>query len=138
MLSNDVEPGLGEGAKPQMSEEMSFFFIGDLATRLGISPVTIRFYEKEGLIAPGRVGRFRTYRSVDETRLRSIIDMRNMGFSIVRIRMALDVLGKELPNCDNGRYAAILRDHFVELQSRKQQLEREIAATELALSGKGC
>jgi DNA-binding transcriptional MerR regulator len=107
----------------------SIAFIGDIAARLGISPVKIRFYEKEGLIAPNRIGRFRTYGPQEETRLRAIVEMREMGISISRIRETLAILGSEPIDSFNAFYRTMLLDHVQELKSRGDQINRETAAT---------
>jgi DNA-binding transcriptional MerR regulator len=135
MLDKSARPEAPiEDTRSIAPEYQSLTFIGELASRVGVSPVTIRFYEKEGLITPGRVGRFRTYQSSDEQRLRAVLAMRGMGFPISRIRSTLAELGQNCLDSGSLRFRIILLAHFEELQDRKQLLDREISATTQALS----
>lgn len=106
-----------------------FSFIGDLAARLGVSPVTIRFYEKEGLLSPGRIGRFRTFRAEDVAKLNSIIEMRNMGFPISLIRETLALFDSAEPSKHSVGYESILAGHLKDLQTQATLLDKEIEAT---------
>lgn len=60
--------------------------IGELAKRTGLSRDTIRFYEREGLIAsekpPEATNSYRDYPEVLVERLGMIIEARDAGFSV--------------------------------------------------------
>ncbi len=108
---------------------MQFIFIGDLAAKLGISPVTIRFYEKVGLVSPRRIGRFRTYQAQDIAKLSSIIEMRSMGFPIALIRDTLTMSQTLEPSAQHTRFEEILSVHLRELQAHAARIDGEIEAT---------
>lgn len=61
--------------------------IGEAASRTGVPPKTIRFYEDIGLIAPtGRLeNRYRAYAEKDIQTLRFIHRARNLGFSLKEV-----------------------------------------------------
>jgi DNA-binding transcriptional MerR regulator len=67
------------------------FSITDLAREFVVTPRTIRFYESEGLIHPGRRGTTRLYSRADRARLAWILRGRAVGFSLADIRELLDM-----------------------------------------------
>jgi DNA-binding transcriptional MerR regulator len=58
------------------------YTIGELATELGITTRTIRFYEQKKLIQPARKGIARTYDKRDRARMLLILRGKNLGFSL--------------------------------------------------------
>lgn len=58
------------------------FTIGELAKEFDITTRSIRFYEDEGLLHPGRNGQSRIYSSKDRTRLKLILRGKRLGFSL--------------------------------------------------------
>ncbi|MFV0359671.1 MerR family transcriptional regulator [Tropicimonas sp.] len=80
--------------------------IGDLARRTGAKVVTIRYYEKIGLLPPpGRsAGNYRTYDASALKRLRFIRRCRDLGFSLDQIRELLEL------SLDTGRPCAEVND----------------------------
>lgn len=67
------------------------FTIGELASAFALSPRAIRFYEDQGLLAPGRAGTQRVYTKRDRARLQLILRGKRLGFSIADIREFLDL-----------------------------------------------
>jgi DNA-binding transcriptional MerR regulator len=63
--------------------------IGDVAERSGVAATTLRFYEDEGLLAPGRVSGRRRYDDAVLTRLEVIGLCKTAGFSLDEIRLLL-------------------------------------------------
>lgn len=61
-----------------------FMTIGEVASRSGVPPKTIRFYEEGGLIAPAKrqENRYRMYDETDIRTLRFIHCARSLGFSV--------------------------------------------------------
>ncbi len=113
----------------------TFRFIGDIAQSLGCSPVTIRFYEREGLISPLRIGRFRTYGPEQFARLRHILEMRSMGLSLAKIKETLELLGSASISLDSKeRYCKVLAGHLDELHERQQRILKEIEITRSRIS----
>jgi DNA-binding transcriptional MerR regulator len=70
--------------------ESALLDIADVATRAGLAPSALRFYEKKGLIAPaGRNGLRRSYAPEVVTRLALISCARRAGFTIAEIERVL-------------------------------------------------
>ena len=67
------------------------YSISDLAREFGVTTRTIRFYEDEGLLAPGRDGTRRIFTSRERTRLRLILRGKRVGFSLAEIREIIDM-----------------------------------------------
>ncbi|HYH29228.1 MAG TPA: MerR family transcriptional regulator, partial [Pseudonocardia sp.] len=68
--------------------------IGEVAERIGLSLRTIRYYEEVGLAVPSArsEGGFRLYAEDDVERLRVIMQMKPLGFSLEEMRELLDLL----------------------------------------------
>ena len=75
--------------------------IGDLARATGTKVVTIRYYEKIGLLAaPDRTaGNYRSYDAAALERLRFIRRCRDLGFSLDQIRELLDLSSDVARSC---------------------------------------
>jgi DNA-binding transcriptional MerR regulator len=68
--------------------------IGEVADRIGLSLRTIRHYEEMGVVVPsGRsAGGFRLYTDRDVDRLRKVMGMKPIGFTLEEIRDVLELL----------------------------------------------
>lgn len=58
------------------------YSIGDLAKEFNITTRSIRFYEDQGLLSPGRRGQTRVYNQRDRVRLKLILRGKRLGFSL--------------------------------------------------------
>lgn len=65
--------------------------IQEVASALGVTPRTLRFYEDNGLISPQRVGSTRVYSRRDVGRMQLILRGKRLGFTIREIREFLDL-----------------------------------------------
>lgn len=67
--------------------------IGEAASRSGMPPKTIRFYEEIGLIGPAErlANQYRAYREKDVNTLRFIHRARSLGFPLKDIRALLSL-----------------------------------------------
>lgn len=96
--------------------------IGDAAAQSGVSTANIRYYEKEGLIAPQARGdnSYRLYSDADVHRLRFIRLCRAMDMSLdeVRTLLALDLRSKA--DCDAACVA--LDAHLGHVRERLREL----------------
>lgn len=71
---------------------MGVYRISQLAERTGVPATTLRFYEKEGLLAAARTSTgYRTYTDEDAARVRFIGAAKGLGLSLARIRALLVV-----------------------------------------------
>lgn len=65
--------------------------INDVEKQLGITKANIRFYEKEGLLSPGRSENgYRDYSEADIARLKEIVIYRKLGIPVQQIADILD------------------------------------------------
>lgn len=95
--------------------------IGKLATLAGVSTDTLRFYEREGLIAPSdkSAGGYRLYDADAMVRLRFIKQARDCGFTLTEIQQLLVLRHQNEACCGDVRQRAI---------EKKLQLEAKIRA----------
>jgi len=94
--------------------------ISELAKEFGITPRTIRFYEDQGIVSPGRVGRNRVYHPRDRTRLKLALRGKRMGFQLSEI---LDLINMYDAAPDD---TAAQLQHYVEvLEKHRQTLEQQ-------------
>ena len=68
-----------------VAEDAPLLSISEVATRLGLTPRALRFYEGRGLVAPARHGRARYYRARDIDRLSLVVKAKKLGFTLTEI-----------------------------------------------------
>lgn len=112
--------------------------IGELAKRTGCEVVTIRYYEKEGLLPePARSdGNFRLYGAAHVERLRFIRHCRSLDMSLSEIRTLLGL--RDSPTRDCGEVNALLDAHIQQVEVRMEvllQLKRHLLALRETCSG---
>jgi DNA-binding transcriptional MerR regulator len=104
--------------------------IGQLATRVGLRPSTLRYYEQEGLLVPDQRSEagYRLYDARAEQRLRLIQRAQRLGFELSDIRAMLagwergDLSDEALLETAESRYLA-LEKRITELLTLKHELE---------------
>ncbi len=96
--------------------------IGEAARRSGVSAANIRYYEKEGLLAPqGRSDNsYRFYSEADLHRLRFIRLCRAMDMSLDEVRTLLALDGACL--ADGHVACATLDEHLAHVRTRLDEL----------------
>ncbi len=79
--------------------------IGQVSKRTGASVDTIRFYERNGLLAPPSrtQGGFRLYSADDLSTLQFIRSLQNLGFSLNEVREFLPIRTNDLRACSEVR-----------------------------------
>ncbi|MDC0737421.1 redox-sensitive transcriptional activator SoxR [Cognatishimia sp. SS12] len=96
--------------------------IGQIATRTGLAPSAIRFYESEGLVHPFRTdGGQRQYQRGDIRRLSFVMIAQGLGFAIKDIKAVLDRL-PENRTPTPADWARISRDFRKTLEARIDQM----------------
>ena len=123
-----------------MSDTTACHRIGEAARRSGVSAANIRYYEKEGLLAPGSrsSNSYRLYSGTDIHQLRFIRLCRAMDMSLdeVRTLLALDLASKA--DCDAACVA--LDGHLDHVRTRLhelQALEQDLLALRNRCDGTG-
>ncbi len=98
--------------------------IGELATRTGISPQTIRYYENIGVL-PDALRMPNGYRSYDDSavrRLGFIRDAQSSGLTLTEIQMVLEMRDAGESTC--GHVVSMLEQHLIEVDRQLDELER--------------
>ena len=107
--------------------------IGEAARQSGVSAANIRYYEKEGLLAPGaREGHnsYRLYSAQDVHQLRFIRLCRAMDMSLDEVRTLLALDWSRKADCEAAREA--LDEHLHHVRDRLEEL-RALESDLLAL-----
>ena len=112
-----------------MPPEKPLHLIGKAAALSGVSAANIRFYEKEGLLAPGvrTANSYRGYSSGDIHQLRFIRLCRAMDMSLDEVRTLLNLDLAEKADCAAANAAleahmAHVAERVAELQALQQDL----------------
>lgn len=100
------------------------YTVNQLAEELGITPRTLRFYEQEGLLTPGRVGNNRVYSKRDRARMKLILRGKRLGFSLNEIGEYLNLYDAD-PQQDSQ-----LRHLLEQVRNRLALLEQQRADIE--------
>lgn len=98
--------------------------IGKVARQAHVSTDTVRYYEKEGLLAPQTKSDsgYRLYGEDAVRRLNFIKHAQECGLSLAEIRGLLEIRGRDYACCKDVRSVAV---------EKKLQLERKIRALQL-------
>jgi DNA-binding transcriptional MerR regulator len=104
------------------------FTISELAEAFAVTPRTIRFYEDQGLLAPGRDGMNRVYSNRDRARLTLICRGKRLGFSLKEIKEFLDLYDA------GGRQVGQLRYALARGRQRITALEAQLVDVQQTLS----
>ena len=99
------------------------YHIGEFANLTGLTPDTLRFYERRGLLeSPARSqGRFRIYTAPAVDRIQFIKRAQALGFSLAEIHELVHFNGTGgLRRC--CRVRELLRDRLSELETRLDEL----------------
>jgi len=101
--------------------------IQDVAQELGLTLRTLRFYEKEGLISPQRVGNTRAYSRREIGRIQLILRGKRLGFSIKEIKEFLDLYDADPEHKEQmERLIARVRERLTDLKAQRTALDLTI------------
>ena len=104
------------------------FTISELTAEFGVTARALRFYEEEGLLAPGRQGLARIYSKRDRARLAWVLRARNVGFSLTEIRDLVDLYDLGDGRVEQRRVAVIkCREKIGQLRRQRDDLDAAIA-----------
>ncbi len=100
------------------------YTIGELAAAAGVAASTVRFYEREGLLAPdGRTeARYRVYSGASLKRLRFIRGAQEAGLALADIRVMLGLRESGAASC--GEVARLLEQRLQATEQRLADLRR--------------
>lgn len=98
--------------------------IGELASRTGLAPSAIRYYERRDMFSPGQVTRhrngYRDYTDEAERRIRQILAGREAGFTLEEMRTQMT----SWDTMSNGRRAELLTQQLAVIEARIEELVR--------------
>ncbi len=113
-------------AADQQAEES--FTISELASEFGLTARTIRFYEDEGLLSPGRSGMNRVYSRRDRARLELICRGKRLGFSLAEVKEFLDLYDRDKRQIEQMKYAAgLARRRINSLEIQLEDVKQTLA-----------
>lgn len=100
------------------------YSIGNLAKRTGVKVVTIRYYEKIGMLPepPRSEGGQREYDNNHLRRLSFIKRSRELGFSLAEVRALLQLEHTAEASCDEVK--ALTLEHIDDIRSKIADLKR--------------
>lgn len=103
------------------------YTVKELAELSGVTPRTLRWYDKLGLLKPGRTtgAGYRLYGPAEVDRLQQILFYRELGLPLGEIRDILDA-----PDFDRR---GALQSHLLALRKRREQLDALIGTVERTL-----
>jgi MerR family transcriptional regulator, copper efflux regulator len=97
--------------------------ISQLAERTGVPATTLRFYEKEGLLAAARTSTgYRTYTDGDAERVRFIGATKGLGLTLARIRALLAVRDGGLCREVRDELRGLVADRIADTEHRIDEL----------------
>ncbi|NYZ14305.1 MerR family DNA-binding transcriptional regulator [Azospirillum sp. RWY-5-1] len=106
------------------------YAIGELADEFGLTLRSIRHYEDEGLLSPGREGTVRVYDRRDRARLALICRGKRLGFSLTEIKEFLSLYDTDGAQVGQMRYLRrMARERIAAL--RRQLADVQQTLTEL-------
>jgi DNA-binding transcriptional MerR regulator len=111
-----------------MTDTDETFTIGDLAREFDVTLRAIRFYEDEGLLAPGRDGSRRVYTKRDRVRLKLILRGKRLGFSLAEVREMLELYDSapdERPQLE--KFAAALAARREQLEHQREEIDEVLS-----------
>jgi len=115
------------------------YTIGDLGDFFGITHRALRFYEDKGMLKPRRVGQKRLYSNKDRTKLRLILNGKQIGMTIREIQDFLESYELRDGNDVQMRKAlAKIRSQRLMLKQRRESIEislLELERVEKIISG---
>ncbi|MGB3288771.1 MAG: MerR family DNA-binding transcriptional regulator [Burkholderiaceae bacterium] len=111
--------------------------ISELAQEFSITPRTIRFYEDQGIVSPGREGRNRVYQARDRTRLKLALRGKRLGLQLSEILSLIDMYdGPGDTTSQLRHYMTVLAKHRDVLEQQRRDLEETLK--EISIQQKEC
>jgi DNA-binding transcriptional MerR regulator len=98
--------------------------ISELAREFSITPRTLRFYEDQGIVSPGRDGRNRIYSARDRTRLKLALRGKRLGLQLTEILSLIDMYDGPGDTITQLRqYKSVLEQHRSTLEQQRRDIE---------------
>lgn len=106
--------------------------VNELATKAGLTPDTVRFYTRTGLLNPQKdpYNGYKQYSINDYKRLIFVVKARHLGFSISEIKEIVDM--SQHGNSPCCRVREIVRSRIDEANNRIRELQMLVSRMETA------
>lgn len=116
-------------------DKMKTLMVAEIAERAGVSPATIRFYARTGLIHPGRTpdNGYRYFSRNDLRRVRFIKRAQELGLTIADIKIIFRDIDTGHPPCEQvqmlvERRLESIRSSIKELRATERRIGRALAS----------
>lgn len=107
--------------------------VSELAKTLNITPDTVRFYTRNQVLKPikSKENGYKEYGDKDISRLRFVLNARQLGFSVEDIKVILAESDKTISPCDTVKRLIEKRLHeteqrFLEVQRLRDRMQQAI------------
>ncbi|RSU46737.1 MerR family transcriptional regulator [Sphingomonas sp. S-NIH.Pt15_0812] len=115
------------GEWPVSQDDRDLRGIQEVATSLGVTQRTLRFYEDRGLIQPLRIGSTRVYTRRDTARMQLILRGKRLGFSLREIEEFLDLYDADPQHVEQmRRLAGRCRERIDELEVQRHAIDQTL------------
>ena len=114
-----------------MSTPFTPLSISEAAATLGVSPDTLRYYEREGLVKVPRQGRVRQYGPAQLERLRFLFVLRGTGMSMAGLREHVALVEQGPVTLPQRREMLVAQERLV--QAQHARLDDHLKAVRLKL-----
>ncbi|MEM8649275.1 MAG: MerR family DNA-binding transcriptional regulator [Pseudomonadota bacterium] len=115
-------------------DDKEVYRIGDLAREFNVSLRTLRFYEDRGLISPERSGSTRLYSVDDRRRLKIILLIKNVGFSLIDIQEFLNLYDAGDGDSNSNVIVAKFSEQLEKLKIQRAEIDQSIDDIRNAIS----
>lgn len=113
--------------KAARDEHRQLYSTTELASAVGVTPRTVRFYEAEGLLQPQRAGIMRVYSYKDRARLALIRRSKKLGFSLQDIAEVLELYNIDPARAPQARAALDkARSRIADLEEKMTDLQQTL------------
>ena len=115
-------------------DDKEVYRIGDLAREFNVSLRTLRFYEDRGLISPERSGSTRLYSVGDRRRLKIILLIKNVGFSLIDIQEFLNLYDAGDGDSNSDVIVSKFSEQLEKLKIQRAEIDQSIDDIRNAIS----
>lgn len=99
------------------------YTIRELAQEFGVTTRTIRHYEEQGLLSPGREGSNRIFSPRDRVRLKLALRGKRLGFSLNEIRELFELYDAKDEKTQVIEFLARLEKRRLALEQQREDIE---------------
>jgi DNA-binding transcriptional MerR regulator len=111
-----------------MTDKSRLYSVSELAKEVALTPQALRFYEEKGLLKPARSGGARVYTYRDRARLKLILKLRRLGFSLDDVFEYIELYGTGPSGAHQYRVGLQkVNTRLADLQRKRDEIDEIIA-----------